>query len=165
MLQDAADRNSLAMSVAHSAHRSRGVEAWPQAARIVDAVGKRLQAQYGPRPLPTGVIMREVERAGGPKQGSALPSDYCYNKINAAPLAFEWHIFVEVSRGFYKHVGPGYSYTGPVRWKPADGPEREVGEWLHGVCTLRFDPREHTRGERARLAAGRRPTLDRGAEA
>lgn len=145
-----------------STERTSSVETWPQAARIIDAVGKQLQAQYGQRPISSSVIMREVERAGGPKKGSALPSDYCYNKINAAPLAFEWHVFVEERRGFYKHLGPASPYTGSVMWKPAHGLEREVGEWLNGVCTLRFDPRARTRGERTRVAPGFSPTTSSG---
>jgi hypothetical protein len=95
--------------------------------------------------------MREVERAGGPRKGSFLPSDYCYNKINAGPTASQWLLFVEHGRGLYKYVGHGYPYTGPVMWKPADGAERKVGVWHDGVRTLDFDPREHAISARARL--------------
>ena len=99
--------------------------------------------------------MREAERAGGPRQGSFLPSDYCYNKINAGPLASQWLLFIEQGRGLYRHVGPGYPYNGPVVWKPADGPERRVGEWHNGIRTLHFDPRQHTLGERASIVSAR----------
>ena len=72
------------------------------------------------------------------KRKSVIPSDYCYNMINADPSSFKLHGFVITSDRKYKWLGPNAPYTGPIYWKA-----EQVGQWERGQCQLRKDPRKH----------------------
>jgi len=110
--------------------------------QIVNEVAAQLQAQYGESSIPVEVLMREVEKRGGYRKDSIIPSDYCYNLINKAAYSFKHPILVRVERGRYKYVGPGYRYIGSVMWKPKQERERQVGTWNAGTCDLEVDPRQ-----------------------
>lgn len=110
--------------------------------RAVDEAAAQLHLEYGDEGIPAQVLQREAERIGGYRHGSVLPSDYCYNIINKASYSFQHLLLVLVNRGRYQYVGPGYSYTGPVMWRPKFGAVQQVGMWKAGVCTLELDPRQ-----------------------
>lgn len=116
---------------------------WPKRAQIVGEAGRRLRAHYGDQPFPAAAIQREIVRISSYAQGSLLPSDYCYNLLNRAGISGTYPLFIRVERGMYRYVGPRFPYTGPIYWKPKDGPERQVGQCIGGDCNLLEDPRDH----------------------
>lgn len=59
----------------------------------------------------------------GTNRSSVLPSDYCYNIVNAG-IKFEHHLFQYFSESEYKVLGKDYPFVGPILWKG-----RRVGEW------------------------------------
>ncbi len=118
---------------------------WPKHARVMCEAGRRLQSHYGDKPVSVADIQQEINHIGGYARDSLRPSDYCYNLLNKAGVSGTCPVFVRVERGFYRYVGPHFAYTGPVYWKPKDGPERQVGECVAGECTLFEDPREQTK--------------------
>jgi hypothetical protein len=70
----------------------------------------------------------------GTNRSSVIPSDCCYNMINAG-IQFDFHIFESFDVGQYKCLGPNYPYTGPIYWK-----REHVGEWEDGKYKLWKDP-------------------------
>ena len=110
-------------------------------AQVVDEAAAGLHTQYGEGGIPSDVLKREIERLGGYRRDSVIPSDYCYNVINRAPFSFKCPMLVRVERGRYRYIGPEYAYNGPVMWKPKQEAQRQVGSWSGGVCRLEFDPR------------------------
>ena len=114
---------------------------WPEVARHVNQAGKNLKRRFGEKLLRTEDIEREVRSLGGYARGNVLPTDYCYNRINKAPVSFCYPVFEWVERGRFRYLGPHCNYTGPILWKPRGAPERIVGEWKSGVCHLAEDPR------------------------
>lgn len=67
---------------------------------------------------------------------SVIPSDYCFNKLNADPSSFKLHRFEFTSDQKYKWLGPDHPYSGPIYWK-----SEQVGKWERGQCQLWKDPR------------------------
>jgi hypothetical protein len=64
-------------------------------------------------------------------RGSVIPSDYCYNMVNAGIINnFDFHLFESLGEGRYKCLGRRYRYTGAIYWK-----RRKVGEWSGGNLT------------------------------
>lgn len=118
------------------------MQQWPKMAQAVNEAAERLHAHYGEEGIPSDVLKREIERIGGYRRDSVIPSDYCYNVINKAGFSFQHRLLVRVKRGRYKYIGPGCPHTGPVLWKPKQGQERQVGSWRNGICQLDFDPRQ-----------------------
>ena len=68
---------------------------------------------------------------------SVIPSDYCYNMINADPSSFKLHGFEFLPNKEYRWLGPDYAYSGPIYWKA-----EQVGKWEGGQCHLWSDPRK-----------------------
>lgn len=60
------------------------------------------------------------------KKSGVIPSDYCYNMINAG-IKFEHHLFEYLGNSRYKVLGKDYLFVGPILWKG-----RKVGEWQKG---------------------------------
>jgi hypothetical protein len=89
--------------------------------------------------LVTSAQVKELmQREYGRNPTSVIPTDYCYNRLNAG-INFDKHLFVRISRSEFKYVGPSYPYSGLVFWQPkGSGLERIVGEWKDGVLEL-FD--------------------------
>lgn len=75
------------------------------------------------------------------KRRSIIPSDYCYNFINADPASFKIHLFEMLGKAKYKYLGLDFPYTGKILWEEkGKGKEVEVGSWLNGIYELQFDP-------------------------
>ena len=108
----------------------------------LNEAGRELQARYGDEPIPREEIKRAAAALGSYKESSLIPSDYCYNRINADPASFQRCLFVWETSGLYRYVGENYPYTGAVIWKPQNSHERQVGEWKNGTPTLNHDPRK-----------------------
>jgi hypothetical protein len=47
-----------------------------------DRVGRRLQAEYDPEPIPAAVLIEAVVEECGCQPTSVLPTDRCYNRTN-----------------------------------------------------------------------------------
>jgi hypothetical protein len=56
------------------------------------------------------------------KEGSIIPSDYCYNLVNkgklADPALEKFKIFEWISRGKYRYLGENYVYKGFIHSYP-----------------------------------------------
>jgi len=86
---------------------------------------------FGDRNLGTVFSCEEVKEMmvaafPGTNTGSVIPSDYCYNIVNADSIRFRhphW-LFQYLGHSAYKVLGKDYPYVGPILWKG-----RKVGEW------------------------------------
>ncbi len=116
-------------------------ENWPKRARVVWEAGRRLHTEYGDQPFSTSAIQLEIDHIGGYACNSLRPSDFCYNLLNKDGISGTYPMFIRVEHGYYRYVGPHFSYTGPIYWKPKDGPERQVGQCVEGEYSLFEDPR------------------------
>jgi hypothetical protein len=108
-----------------------------RAATVINRAGKNLTEQLEDFHIKAEEIRNEVSRISEFGLYSVLPSDYCYNLINKSSVSFQYHLFEWLSRGFYRYLGPGYQYTGPIFWKG-----KVVGHWEKGNYYLKDDPRE-----------------------
>jgi len=94
--------------------------------------------------LTTAEIVELVHGKFGRNKTSILPSDYCYNRLNAG-INFDKrkHIFIMIGVGEYKYVGENYSYTGFIYCKPQEEIEEKIaGEWKNGKLIL-MEESEH----------------------
>jgi hypothetical protein len=68
----------------------------------------------------------------GTNRGSVIPSDYCYNMVNAG-INFDFYMFESLgeNEGRYRCLRPECSYTGAIYWKG-----EQVGEWQDGKFRL-----------------------------
>jgi hypothetical protein len=72
------------------------------------------------------IIDMVLDAFPGTKRSGVMPSDYCYNIINAG-IKFEHHLFEYLEDARYRVLGKGYPFVGPILWKG-----RKVGEWQVG---------------------------------
>jgi hypothetical protein len=79
------------------------------------------------------VIDLVVNAYPGTNRKSVIPSDYCYNIINAG-IEFDFHLFKSLGEmeGQYRCLGLNNSYTGSIHWRPKGQNPQEVGEWREG---------------------------------
>jgi hypothetical protein len=84
------------------------------------------------------VVDLVVHAYPGTNRSSVIPSDYCYNKINADRRSFTFHGFEYTSDQKYKWLGLNYPYSGPIFWN-----NEQVGHWERGHCHLWKDPRQY----------------------
>lgn len=89
--------------------------------------------------LSTREIINGVHETYGAKEGSIIPSDYCYNITNKDPQSHIENGHPRIpehleKRGKYKYLGENYKYNGYVIHKGII-----VGEWIDGKY---FDFRE-----------------------
>ena len=104
--------------------------------KIKDEVLSVFQDRVDERFLREEIIDLVVNTYPGTNRSSVIPSDYCYNLINAT-LPFDFHIFESLGEGRYKCLGPNDPYTGPIYWKG-----EQVGKWEEGTYQLWRDPRK-----------------------
>lgn len=79
------------------------------------------------------VIDLVVNAYPGTNRSSIMPSDYCYNMLNAG-IDFVFHFFESLGEreGRYRCLGISYQYTGTIYWKLMP-----VGEWRDGRFRLK----------------------------
>ena len=73
----------------------------------------------------------------GTNEGSVIPTDYCYNRVNKGIRFLErTPLFAYVGRGVYECLGENYRFNGPV-YTHAKGEKSEiiVGDWKDGFFT------------------------------
>ena len=104
--------------------------------KIKDKVLSVFQDRLGEKFLREEIIDLVVNAYPGTNRSSVIPSDYCYNIVNAG-IPFDFHIFKFLGEGRYKCLGPNYPYTGPIYWK-----REQVGKWEEGIYQLWKDPRK-----------------------
>jgi len=105
--------------------------------RIQDKVSSVFRNKIGEEFLREEIIDLVVNAYPGTNRSSVIPSDYCYNLINAG-IAFNFHLFEHREVGLYRCLGEEYQYTGPIYWK-----KEQAGEWRDGKYRLWQDPRKH----------------------
>jgi hypothetical protein len=68
----------------------------------------------------------------GTNRSSVIPSDYCYNMVNAG-INFNFHCFESLGEreGKYRCLGLTYPYTGTIYWNLIP-----VGQWNRGRFRL-----------------------------
>lgn len=101
-------------------------------------IADKMYALFGAGPI--GVIMtcreiidRVVAAYQSTNRSSVIPSDYCYNIVNAG-IKFEHHLFEYLGAGKYRALGKNYPYVGPILWKG-----RKVGEWRPGAGPILYE--------------------------
>ncbi|MGA2225659.1 MAG: hypothetical protein ABSH41_14585 [Syntrophobacteraceae bacterium] len=62
----------------------------------------------------TAEIKRKLNAKYATKEGSVIPSDYCYNHSNKGRALMDHSIFEKIGHGKYRYLGPGYPYTGNI---------------------------------------------------
>ncbi len=73
-----------------------------------------------------------IAKRFGINPGSIIPSDYCYNRLNAG-IRMAQPFLERIGHGEYKYLGKGYPYTGIVSGcRKGSGSERIVGHWSVG---------------------------------
>lgn len=63
-------------------------------------------------------------------EGSIIPSDYCYNRINldiADDFERRMHLFLYVRKNAYEYIGENFPYTGNIEHRDIC-----VGRWENG---------------------------------
>jgi hypothetical protein len=83
-----------------------------------------------------GILDLVLTAYPGTNRSSVIPSDYCYNIINAG-IKFDFHLFEYLGDAQYKWLGVNHPYTGPICWK-----DEKVGKWTEGEFYLWKDPRK-----------------------
>jgi hypothetical protein len=78
-------------------------------------------------------IYRYFEKAYFRKQGSVIPSDYCYNRINNGIQLNKPTVFEYIGNGNYRCYGAGYPYNGTLYHKPKSQNEFAVGKCVNGI--------------------------------
>ena len=68
----------------------------------------------------------------GTKQGSIIPSDYCYNRVNNGITLKKPAVFEFLGEGNYRCLGSYYPYNGAIYHKPKGQGEFIVGKCING---------------------------------
>ncbi|OWK35876.1 DUF7225 domain-containing protein [Fimbriiglobus ruber] len=99
-----------------------------------DRVGRRLQVEYGNKPIPAAVLIETIAAECGCPPDSVFLTDHCYNRITNSVRLGHSPVFIYEGPGLFRHVGLGYPYTGPLHHKPKGKgePKRVVGQWTTG---------------------------------
>ena len=72
-------------------------------------------------------------------QGSVIPSDYSYNRINNGIQINKPAVFEYLGRGQYRCLGLNYPYNGPIYHKPKGQNEFIVGKCINGERIIASD--------------------------
>jgi hypothetical protein len=81
------------------------------------------------------IIDLVCDRYPGTNRKSVIPSDYCYNIVNAG-IDFDFHLFESIGEGRYRCLGLNYPYHGDIYWRPVGQEPMKVGEWEKGKFRL-----------------------------
>ena len=73
------------------------------------------------------------------KEGSVIPSDYCYNRVNNGITLSKPAVFEFLGRGKYRSLGSNYPYNGPIYHKPKSQGEFIVGKCVNGERIIASD--------------------------
>jgi len=88
-----------------------------------DRAGAELQPLF-PDGITAAELRRRAHELSGHTPESLLPSDFCYNRTNRGiqPPPANNPVFLWQREGYYRYVGRGYAYDGPVEGTPKAGP-------------------------------------------
>lgn len=75
----------------------------------------------------------------GTKEGSIIPSDYCYNRVNNGITLKKPAVFEFLGSGNYRCLGSDYPYNGNIYHKPKGHGEFIVGKCINGERIIAFD--------------------------
>jgi len=104
---------------------------------IKDKVSTVFKDKAGQTFTRKGILDLVLTAYPGTNRKSVIPSDCCYNIINAGMIKFDFHIFESLGGGRYRCLGLKYPYTGSIYWRG-----EEVGKWIEGKYDLWKDPRK-----------------------
>ena len=84
-------------------------------------------AQYGCGMILTTSYIKDEIGKTGLEEGSIIPSDHCYNRVNNDPTSLEGKtaLFIYLKRNSYQCVGSKYKYDGPIMCRPR-GVSRDI---------------------------------------
>ncbi|MEX0715519.1 MAG: HNH endonuclease signature motif containing protein [Planctomycetaceae bacterium] len=104
--------------------------------RTMEQVARRLQKQYGNRPLHPAEIEEQVVEECGAERGSVNARDYCYNRKNKDVLLNKKRPMFEYDYDtppHYRFLGFDHPYSGLCYQHPKGGGSRQViGHWVNG---------------------------------
>jgi hypothetical protein len=105
---------------------------------IKEKVANVFKDRIGEEFLREGIIELVVIAYSGTNPTSVIPSDYCYNMVNAG-INFDFHHFESLGEheGRYRCLRRCCKYTGRIYWKPVGAACEQVGEWKDGRFRLR----------------------------
>ena len=92
------------------------------------------------------------------KESSAMPSDYCYNRVNNGISLTKPTLFEYIGPGRYRCLGAGYPYNGPIYHRPSGAAgDIVIGFCKDGVRAIADGPRKAD-VSRAETSKGRDPS-------
>lgn len=107
-----------------------------QMTEIVNALSSRFGTDYV-------ITLQELYRIFfdkyGTKQGSIIPSDYCYNRVNNGITLKKPALFEFLGDGNYRCLGLYYPYNGSIYHKPKGQEEFIVGKCINGERIIASD--------------------------
>jgi hypothetical protein len=104
--------------------------------KIKDKVSNVFKDRVGGTFLREEIVDLVVAAYPGTNRSSVIPSDYCYNIINAG-IKFDFHVFEYLGDAQYMCLGIDHPYSGPICWNG-----EEVGKWTEGKYELWKGPRK-----------------------
>lgn len=78
-------------------------------------------------------IYKYFEKTYNRNQGSVIPSDYCYNRINNGIQLNKPAVFEYLGNGNYRCYGAGYPFNGTLYHKPKGQNEIAAGKVVNGI--------------------------------
>lgn len=118
------------------------------------ALANNMAAEFGSEHVLT---LREIagvlEERYGTKEGSIIPSDYCYNRINDGINRNKPAVFEYLGRGRYRCLGEHFPYNGPIYHKPKSMPEIVIGKCVNGERLIASDDTRYAPAKAQQAAA------------
>lgn len=107
-----------------------------QMVEIVDGLTKNFGVDYV---ITTRELYEIFFKRFGRKEGSVIPSDYCYNRVNNGITLNKPAVFEFLGRGQYRCLGSNYPYNGAIYHKPKGQGEFIVGKCVNGERIIASD--------------------------
>lgn len=104
------------------------------------AIANELSTDFGTEYVITlqdlyGIFLKKY----GTKEGSIIPSDYCYNRVNNGITLKKPAVFEFLGNGNYRCLGSNYPYNGAIYHKPKGQGEFIVGKCIDGERIIASD--------------------------
>lgn len=104
------------------------------------AIANELSIDFGTEYVITlqdlyGIFLKKY----GTKEGSIIPSDYCYNRVNNGITLKKPAVFEFLGNGNYRCLGSNYPYNGAIYHKPKGQGEFIVGKCIDGERIIASD--------------------------
>jgi len=140
--QKAHQPSMVSPSIEGNSKREQAVIGMTSIGQALERAGRELQARHGSNPIPTRELTELAASYAGCSRSSVLPADFAYDRVNRGGVSRAYPMFIGEGLGYWRFVGLGYPYTGPIFWKPVGEAEREVGFSREGRTVFSYDPRK-----------------------